>query len=661
MPVPTPMDDIRQRLAGIVDPLALLEGIFTHSPVALQIYRADGHCLLVNQAFLDLFGAEPPPEYNVLEDDIAEKAGVLGLIRRAFTGETVSIPPVWYDPRDLKQIHVTEGRRVCMESTFFPLHDANGKVAHVAITFKDVTEVMVARERAETRHAVAESEKAELHSLFMQVPAPVFILRGPELTFEMANDAARRAAGGMALNGRRLEDALPGLSEHGRFARQVLETGEPLFLREMPTLLPGPTADTSDARYFDVVLEPLRGEEGTVDGIIVLSYDVTEEVIARRQTEELAAQANAQHRWLEEVLDLLPTPLLFVESGSGRVTFANKAAERLGSNGRDADPSPGVPVGMALPPVDQPRARAARGERLSGMEVGWPTSLGVRTVLCDSEPLPAMFGHRAQALLTLRDVTELKQIQRELTDAVRMRDDFVSIASHELRTPLTALLLGVQTMRRQSSRRGDNGTVALDWVEERAERFEREARRLERLVAQLLDFSRISSGRLELHPEPLDLATVIHEVGDRFQDEVRRSGCTLAIDLPPALDGVWDRMRLDQILTNLISNAIKYGAGNSVEVRAARVDDRAVVTVTDHGIGIPSEAQQRIFGRFERAVSDRQYGGFGLGLWIVRESVEALGGRVTVESRPGEGATFRVELPTVSQEIAPPTAPARPA
>lgn len=142
------LDDIRAALARIPNPIALLENLFAFAPVGLQIYEASGRSLLVNKAFIELFGSEPPPGYNVLRDEIAKRNGVLGLIHRAFAGETVQVPPLWYDARELKQVKVLTGRRVAMSSTFFPLFGRDLKVSHVGIVFRDHTPEMVAREKA---------------------------------------------------------------------------------------------------------------------------------------------------------------------------------------------------------------------------------------------------------------------------------------------------------------------------------------------------------------------------------------------------------------------------------------------------------------------------------------------------------------------------------
>jgi len=141
------LDHIRAILARIPNPLAVLERLFAFAPVGFQIYEASGRSILVNQAFMDLFGSEPPPEYNVLRDEIAAKQGVLDLIRRAFQGETIHTPAIWYDPRELAQVKVEKGNRAATSATFFPLLDADEKVTHVAIVFRDMTAEMVHRER----------------------------------------------------------------------------------------------------------------------------------------------------------------------------------------------------------------------------------------------------------------------------------------------------------------------------------------------------------------------------------------------------------------------------------------------------------------------------------------------------------------------------------
>ncbi len=223
-------------------------------------------------------------------------------------------------------------------------------------------------------------------------------------------------------------------------------------------------------------------------------------------------------------------------------------------------------------------------------------------------------------------------------EAVRARDEFLSIASHELKTPLTSLALQSDSLR-LSARRGDAEALLR-----KVEVIRRSVDRLARLVGSLLDLSRITAGHLEMDVEEVDLAEVAREVVGRFEEEALRAGCALRLDAPAAVTGVWDRMRLDQVITNLLANAVKYGPGKPVDVRVRGEPGRAEVSVRDHGIGISAADQQRIFERFERAVSRRNYGGFGLGLWIVREIVEALGGTVRVESAPGAGSTFTVEL-----------------
>jgi PAS domain S-box-containing protein len=223
--------------------------------------------------------------------------------------------------------------------------------------------------------------------------------------------------------------------------------------------------------------------------------------------------------------------------------------------------------------------------------------------------------------------------------AVRVRDEFLSVASHELRTPLTSLMLQLETLEKILRR-----TKAESKLLGKVGASVKMADRLASLVDRLLDVSRISTGRLQLQLDDLDLAELVRDVAERFRGEATRAGCRIEINSEPS-SGRWDRLRIEQVITNLLSNAVKYGPGQPIEIRIAPTGAMARVSVRDHGIGITADAARRIFGRFERAVSVRHYGGLGLGLYVARQIAEAHGGTIRVESRPQGGALFVLELP----------------
>ncbi|RKG60271.1 PAS domain S-box protein, partial [Corallococcus exercitus] len=197
--------------------------------------------------------------------------------------------------------------------------------------------------------------------------------------------------------------------------------------------------------------------------------------------------------------------------------------------------------------------------------------------------------------------------------AIGLRDEFLSIASHELKTPVTSLQLSVQGLMRLA-RTGALRTSPVESVTHALEVIERQAKRMAKLVNTLLDVSRIHAGRLELEFEEVDLAALVRDVAARFAPELATSGTRLLVHADTPVPGVWDRSRLDQIVTNLLSNAIKYGEGRPIEIRVDGDALMARLEVRDQGIGIPAERHARIFRAFERAVSSRHYGGLGLGL-----------------------------------------------
>jgi PAS domain S-box-containing protein len=247
------------------------------------------------------------------------------------------------------------------------------------------------------------------------------------------------------------------------------------------------------------------------------------------------------------------------------------------------------------------------------------------------------FTDRRAAEETARRLVAETAARHAAQEAVAVRDEFLAVAGHELRTPLTALLFHADTLARAATLPPEAAA--------RAVKVARSARRIARLVDELLDVTRISVGRLSLEREPMDLSELAREVVVRNAEPAAHAGSPLKLDAPRPVHGVWDPGRVEQIADALVANALKYGAGKPIEIRVDADDGLARLTVRDHGIGIAAEDQARIFERFERAVSARHYGGLGLGLWIVRQVAEAHGGRIAVASVPGEGSTFTVELP----------------
>jgi signal transduction histidine kinase/CheY-like chemotaxis protein len=236
------------------------------------------------------------------------------------------------------------------------------------------------------------------------------------------------------------------------------------------------------------------------------------------------------------------------------------------------------------------------------------------------------------------------RLYHEANEAISARDEFLSIAAHELRTPLTALHLQVQSLAKHIKRgaKTDDDSRRTDTKVRTAGK---QIERLTRLVDELLDVSRITSGKLRLEREELSLTLLTHDVITRMAAELDLARCVVAFRPEPDAVGRWDRMRIEQVLTNLLSNAAKYGPGQRIDVSIEVDGDRVRLSVHDRGIGISPALQERIFERFGRAVPQREYPGLGLGLYIARQIMVAHGGTIRVESHAGEGSTFTIELP----------------
>ena len=230
------------------------------------------------------------------------------------------------------------------------------------------------------------------------------------------------------------------------------------------------------------------------------------------------------------------------------------------------------------------------------------------------------------------------RLYQDAQEAVRLRDEFLTVASHELNTPITTLRLSVGSMT-DDTRLPDQAIPGM------LANVDRQTERLSRLVGEMLDVARIQAGELQPRLEPVDLGALIRDVTARLSESLARARCPLTLDLEASVVGRWDRSALDRVLTNMLSNAIKFGPGKPIEVTLRTEPGSARLTVRDHGIGIDPVQLPRIFERFARGGVGHHYGGLGLGLYIAREMVQSLGGTITVDSTPGQGATFTVALP----------------
>jgi signal transduction histidine kinase len=252
-------------------------------------------------------------------------------------------------------------------------------------------------------------------------------------------------------------------------------------------------------------------------------------------------------------------------------------------------------------------------------------------------------GLREQLDRAHMEAALLERESETLRESVQARDTFLTIASHELKTPLTPMTLRLQVLARATEAQADSEFVRK--VRSYLSDASRQLNHLKSLVEELLNATRMSSGHVSLDLAEVDLAALVREITRRFEGAAASSGIRIVLDAPASLKMRTASFRLDQVVTNLVDNAIKYGLGHPVEVRVTSEGGNVIIAVTDHGIGIAPENLSRIFERYQRAVSERYYSGFGLGLYISQTIAESLGGNISVQSQIGRGSTFTVTLP----------------
>lgn len=476
------------------------------------------------------------------------------------------------------------------------------------------------------------------HDLLMNAPVLITVQRGKELRLELFNLSAQKAVGDRDLTGRTLGEAFPELEQWLLKIAAVVRRGEPYVGVDEALTFDWEGTGTVETKYLTLVCQPLLGSGGAVEGSVMFAIDVTASVAARG--------AHACDRdGLEAALDCVATPVVLAEPGTRHILFANAAAQRLSHGDLPSGTTFGQAIGLEtgyfctdaagarIPEDEMPATRASRGEVVDALEIRWHTPFGTIPLVCFAEVVAAARGLPTAVVLSFFDASRAERLERELLDALAARDAFLGLAGHELRTPLTALKLQLQSLLRQYP---DAAGLAA---------VERAAQRMDALVEQLIDATRIRDVGVRLMPEDLNLSAVVDEVIDRLRPEAARSGSAIARIGPTKVPGRWDRTRLEHVLTNLLCNAIRFGSGAPIGIECQEHECRVSIAVTDGGIGLRREDQKRIFERFERAASPRHFGGLGLGLWVTREIVTQMGGSISVRSSLCQGATFTVDLP----------------
>nr|WP_274622457.1 ATP-binding protein [Myxococcus fulvus] len=402
---------------------------------------------------------------------------------------------------------------------------------------------------------------------------------------------------------------------------------------------------TLRGRHVDVMLTLTRPSPERSDRVFVTMRDVTAQTASQRALQESEAR-------FRNMADHAPV-MLWVTDVTGRSLYLSRSWYEF--TGQTEAEGLGFGWLGAVHPDDAERAGAvflaANAEHLpfqldyrlrhrSG-QYGW--------AIDSASPRFGPAGEFLGYIGSVIDISDRKQVEQDrerllsaMDEAIRIRDEFLAVASHELKTPLTPLHLKLQTLARVA--REGRRQELLERLPADLEVMQRQVKRLSTLVGELLDVTLISGGQLRLEPEPVDLGALLHEVALRFNAESQRTRTPIHTELGEVV-GQWDRARLEQAVSNLLSNALKYGEGHPVHLRTGRTAEHAWFSIRDEGIGIPPEAMDRIFEKFERAVSERHYGGLGLGLYVTRQNVRAMGGTIDVRSTPGQGATFTVHLP----------------
>ena len=584
--------------------------LFDQAPEGVFIADVDGRCTDVNTAACQMLGYEREDlvgrkVFDILPGDDAP---------RLVDARQGSLAPGW--------VEVWEWTLKRKDGTFVPV-EVTGKTLPDGRWQAFVRDVSRRKQREEELRQVT----TLLDSIIETVPTVIFLKSAASLRYERFNRAGEDLLGIP-------RDALLGRNDHDIFPIEQAEAfqahdRETLSERRLVVIPQEPIPTPSGIRWVHTMKIPILDGMGTPLYLLGISMDITDRIRAEREREESL-------RWLRAVLEQSPVGLILVHGPDGAKVEANRRAlEMVGGPLSALARYQELLAGPDGQPIDRsllPGARALRGEKTEGVELLLRTAEGESIpILASGAPIVAVDGTVQGAVIAFQDIRAAKELEH-------LRAEWGSVVAHDLRQPLQSIALSAQILA---------GTLRDPALFKYVERIRASAERLDRMVADLMDFSRLDARRLELVRKPVDLAAVVRGSVERIAPQApdRPFDLEVQADTPQA-DA--DPDRIAQVMENLLTNAIKYGSAETpIVVGIVRENHDIAVAVTNQGKALAPEELPRLFERFHRTAGARQGAakGAGLGLYITRALVEAHGGRITAESTPAGRTTFRFTLP----------------
>jgi PAS domain S-box-containing protein len=660
--------------------------IFEQSPLSIQIISKEGQTILVNPAWKKLWGISEEiiqnyilTDYKILEDATLEAQGVLKYIQQAFTGEVTRIPIIKYNPQNLG----LGGTERSVEGWMYPLKDSENNIKEMVLIHIDVTE-------KEELLATLTLEKNRLDAVLRQLPAGVLVIDKKTNAFILTNGEMEKIEGRSPLGQVLTEFSFP-LAFH-KDGKKYDFTDWPLT----KSLLNGETIDDEEILYqrhdgsqiqIRVSSAPVKDLEGNIAAAVLVASDITTITRSERIKEFLSGLSSILMKTLDYeetihqiaissvpeladgcIIDIIEEgkiKRLVTKHSSPELELLLQELQQKFSPTLDSpQPAAGV-IRSGVPELfkilDQ---KIIRERTLSNEHAELIFRIGAKSHI--SVPIKIrgnVIGSISLLITSDRDnfdetdlatavevgrlasiCIENSKLYRSSQDAIKQRDEFISIASHELKTPITSLKIQLQLADRLASS-SESGFIEASYVKKLTTISNKQINRITLLVEDMLDISRISSGKLALNLTKTDVSQFVTEVLLRFESQLDALKIDFESHIEENIIAECDSFRIEQVLINLLTNAIRYGDNKPIKAILSKHRNTVRFQIIDQGPGIASKDLERIFERFERAISADNISGLGLGLFISRQIMEQHHGSLTVESTVGQGSIFTFQFP----------------